>query len=399
MVMRITDNMRFNNTVASLANAQSQYDNVMEKMGSQKKINRISDDPLGMTMLLGYRKAQTSIDQYQRNIDNSNGWLAMTESKLTSAGDLLTKAREVAVGQGTATASAETRRIAADNVQQLKEEMLSLANSQYGGRYLFSGSRMDAAPFSTTSQPASIDSPSPASSNYFDGNVAVGGTYSATRNNTFVVKIINGGTLADATYQTSSDGGKTWGVEQTDLDIGTINLPDGITVTFTDSGSKHLAAGDMFSVHAYAAGYYRGDNTNLTMDVGKDATINYNITGETAFVGLNGGTDVFKALDDLKSALTNNDPQGILDQIDRLKTASDQVNLSISKIGTAMNRIDVSKSNLQDFRQQLTNLTSQTEDADIAELSISLATRQLALQACYSLASKIGNNTILDFIK
>jgi flagellar hook-associated protein 3 len=399
MVMRITEHMRFNNTVASLGNAQSQYDSVLEKMGSQKRINRISDDPLGMTMLLDYRQTQASIDQYQRNIDNSNGWLAMTESKLTSASDLLTKANELAIGQGTATATAETRRIAADNVQQLKEAMLSLANSQYGGRSLFSGSRVDTSPFSATSQSARIDSPAPGSSNYFDGNVTTGGSYTATHNNTFVVKIINGGTLADATYQTSSDGGKTWGAEQTDLDTGNINLPDGILLNFTDSGTKHLAAGDMFSVHAYAAGYYRGDNANLTIDVGKDVAINYNITGEMAFVGLDGGADIFQVLDDLKSALTNNDPQGILDQIDRLKTAGEQVNLSISRVGTTMNRIDISKSNLEDLSQQLKDLTSQTEDADVAELSISLATRQLALQACYSLASKIGNNTLLDFIQ
>jgi flagellar hook-associated protein 3 len=342
---------------------------------------------------------QASIDQCQRNIDNNNGWLAMTESKLSSAGELLTKARELAIGQGTATASAETRRITAENVEQLKEQMLSLANSQYGDRYLFSGSRMDTAPFSATSQSANTDTPTSASSNNFDGTVAESGIYTAGVNKTYVVKIITGGILTDASYKVSSDGGKTWGAEQNDLDTGTINLPDGISLTFTDNGANHLTAGDVFSVHAYAEGYYKGNNDNLMLDIGKDAAIHYNITGEEAFAGRNGGADIFKTLDDLKSALVNNDQGGILAQLENLNIASEQINFATSKVGTVVNRLDLAKSNLQDFSLQLTDLTSQTEDADMAELATSMAMRQSALQASYSMASKIGSNTILDFIK
>jgi len=399
MVMRITESMRFNNIVSSLGNAQSQYNSILEKMGSQKRINRISDDPLGMTRLLDFRQVQASIDQCQRNIDDNNGWLAMTESKLTSAGELLTKARELAIGQGTATASAETRRITAENVEQLKQQMLSLANSQYGDRYLFSGSRMDAAPFSAASQSANTDTPTSASSNNFDGTVAESGIYTAGVNKTYVVKIITGGILTDASYKVSSDGGKTWGAEQNDLDTGTINLPDGISLTFTDSGANHLTAGDLFSVHAYAEGYYKGNNDNLMLDIGKDAAIHYNITGEEAFAGRNGGADIFKTLDDLKSALVNNDQDAILVQLENLNIASEQINFATSKVGTVVNRIELAKSNLQDFSLQLTDLTSQTEDADMAELATSMAMRQSALQASYSMASKIGSNTILDFIK
>ncbi|MHB8829985.1 MAG: flagellar hook-associated protein FlgL, partial [Syntrophales bacterium] len=272
MVMRITENMKFNTTVASLSDVQGQYNSVLEKMASQKRINKISDDPLGMTMLLGYRQAGASLDQYRRNIDASSGWLTMTESKLTGTVELLTKASEIAIGQGTATASAGTRRIVAQEVGQLKEEMLSLANSQYGNRYLFSGSRMDAEPFSAVSGVARIDEPTAASANSFDGTVAKGGTYTGTANKTYAVKIVTGGALADATYKVSSDGGKTWGAEQTDLDAGTIALGDGVSLPFTDSGAVHLTEGDLFSVHAFAEGYYNGNDDNLTVDIGKGAT-------------------------------------------------------------------------------------------------------------------------------
>ncbi len=404
MVMRVTENMKFGTAVTSLGDVQDKYNNVLEQMASQKKINRISDDPLGMTMLLGYRQGQAAIDQYQKNIDNSNGWLAMTESKLTSAGDLLTKAKELALSQGTATATAETRRIAAASVGQLKEEMLSLANSTYGDRYLFAGSRTGSgAPFSAAFQTASIDPPTAGSTNGFDGTIAANGAYAADANKTYVLKIIDGGALGTATYQISSDGGKTWGATQlTDGSTApttTISLPDGVSLTLTDSGLNHLTTGDMFSVHAYKAGYYRGNDNDLTTDIGREASIAYNITGQAAFAGGAGGVDVLKILDDLKTALLNNDQQGVLAQVDTLKKASDQMSFSQSKVGTTMNRIELAKSNLQDLSEQLTTLTSNTEDADITELITNQAKLQVILQASYITASKIGGNTILDFMK
>lgn len=400
MAMRIAENMKYSTAVSSMFNVQNQYNSILEKMASLKRINRISDDPLGVTMLLDFRQAGASIDQYQRNIDNTGGWLSLTESKLSSVGDLLTKATELAIGQGTATASAESRRIAAENVQQLKEEMLSLANSKYAGRYLFAGSRMDIDPFSSASQTARIDAPTSASANSFDGTVAAGGSYTGTTNKTYALKIVTGGTLNDATYQVSSDGGKTWGAELDDLNTGTVTLSEGVSLSFNDNGANPLVAEDLFYVHAYGGGYYNGNNDDLILDIGKGAAVAYNVTGEAVFTDSNGaGTDIFESLDELKTALANNDQQGILAQVDRLKDAQEQANLYVSKVGATMNRLELAKSNLQDFSQKLVELTSNTEDADVAGLATSLAMKEIALKATYVTASKIGGNTILDFIK
>lgn len=399
MVMRITENMKMNNAVWSLGKVQVQYDAILEQMATQKRINRISDDPTGMTMLMTYRQNQASIVQYQKNVDNSNGWLSMTESKLTSAQDLLTRAKELAIGQGTATATAESRRIAANNVEQLRQEMLSLANSMYGDRYLFSGSRMDAPPFVATAQPASIDSPLSSSSNIFDGTVTAGGTYTGDINKSYVVKIVNGGNLTDASYMVSADGGITWGTEQTDLDTGTVGLPDGISLTVTNSGTNNLAAGDMFTIRTFAAGNYQGNATKQGTEIGKGTTIDYNITGAEAFAGWGGGVDIFKTLDDLKTSLSSNDAKGITAQLDNLTSSFNQINLSIARIGGTMNRTEIAKSNLQDFNLQLTDLSSKTEDADIAALATSLSMKEIAMQASYATVAKIGSTTILDFLK
>ncbi len=148
MVMRVSENMKFNMMLNNLFRLQNSYNKVMEEMASQKKINRPSDDPIGMSRLLNLRTSKASVAQYRRNIDNCRPWIEITESKLSSINDLLVKAREIAIAQSTATASADTRSTSAQSVQQIIDGMLSLANSRYGDRYLFSGTKIDKEPFS-----------------------------------------------------------------------------------------------------------------------------------------------------------------------------------------------------------------------------------------------------------
>ncbi|MBW1939677.1 MAG: flagellar hook-associated protein FlgL, partial [Deltaproteobacteria bacterium] len=361
MAIRVSDNMKFNTMVNNLFRVQDSYNEVMEKMATQKNINRPSDDPIGMSRVLSLRKSRASVEQYRRNIDSGNSWIEITESKLYTVDELLIRAKEIAIAQSTATASAETRSISAVTVEQIIDEMLSLANSKYGDRYLFSGIRMDEAPFSSSYTDSSrignfvaaegntfdgdvtaggtysdIDyvvrivtggalgdaiyefsddggstwsSPPPpadtvpasgtislpggldltfhdngtnplaagdtfslrtveaADGNAFDGGVTASGTYSGSENKTYAVKIVDSGLFADATYQISSDGGKTWGSLETDLDTGTITLGDGIDLTFT-AGTTDLTANDIFSVDAFIPGYYNGNSEEFSVNIG-----------------------------------------------------------------------------------------------------------------------------------
>ena len=99
---------------------------------------------------------------------------------------------------------------------------------------------------------ASIGGATAAPVNNFDGTVQSSGTYTGMENKTYALKIITGGTLANATYQISSDGGNTWGSTQAGLSA-PITLGDGVKMTFT-AGTKDLAAGDSFQVNAVATG-------------------------------------------------------------------------------------------------------------------------------------------------
>lgn len=399
MITRVTENMKFSLITDNLSNVQNKYGTIMEQLATQKKINRPSDDPQGAMNVLDFRTSQASLTQYGKNIDNLNGWLSMTESNLNGVNDILTQAQGIAVAQSTATANASTRQIAANQLDPLISQALSLANSQYGDRYLFAGSRTNAAPFSATESPASVGTAAAASGNAFDGTVTSGGAYTGSVNKSYALKILNGGALGTATYEISDDGGKTWGGALTVPGSGIVNMGDGITMTFVGN-TVPLTTNDLFTVDGRVAGYYNGNGEDLSVQVGKNNSFSYNIPGEAVFTDKGSGTvDMFKALNDLKTALMNNDQNGIATQINNLKDAQDQVLRYTSKIGARMNSLDITKSNYDSLNQQVTSLLSNTEDADMAQLMTDYNMKQVALQASYTMASKISANTILNFLR
>ncbi|MBN2515996.1 MAG: flagellar hook-associated protein FlgL [Deltaproteobacteria bacterium] len=401
MVMRVSESMKYSTMIDNLYKVQSSYNELMEKMASGKSLNRPSDDPLGMSRVLDYRESKASIEQYRENIDSSKGWLTMTESVLSSVNDLLINAKEIAISQSTATASAETRSIAVVSVEQLIDEMLSLANSQYGDRYLFSGTKTSSdAPFSAAEVPATIGTPAAASGNTFDGTVAAGGgPYTGAVNKTYVVKIVTGGNFAAAEYQVSDDGGATWGVVRNDLDTGTITLGDGIDFTFT-AGTVDLAIDDIFHVDANVEGYYKGNGEELSVAIGKNIHFDYSIPGQSVFTDQgDGAVDIFKTLNDLKNALEANDPDAISSQMNNLDDGIQQVNKYIAQCGTRTNRLEIAETNLSDLDYKLTELISNTEDVDLAEIVTKFSMKEVVLKASYQMASSIGNLSIIDFLR
>jgi len=400
--MRISENMKFNTIVESMFKSQDNYNKLSEQVGSLKKLNKPSDDPIGMNKVLNLRESKASIKQYTRNIEGSESWLTITESKLMAVSDILLKAREVAVAQGTGTSSEVTRSSEAATIQQLTDELLSLANTKYGGSYLFSGTKSKDISFSSSIRPsAETGAPDVADENTFDGTVASSGDYTGIANKTYVVKIIDSGVLGAATYQVSSEGGKagSWSATGTVPANGQISLGEGMNMTFT-AGLSDLTSDDIFYLNAKTAGNYNGNGGELTIDIGEGTSFAYSISGEAVFTNKGEGeVDIFNVLNKLKGALENNEPDIIRTCIDEIKSSADQITKNISKCGTKKNRLELAKSNLTDLDMNYTELISNTEDADMAEVITGLAMKEAALQASYATASKIGNLTILDFLR
>jgi flagellar hook-associated protein 3 FlgL len=297
--------MRFNTMVNNLNHTQSDYNEISEQIATQKKVNRASDDPVAATRILDIRRGKAAIEQYKQNMDISRSWISATETTLSSAYDMLNTVMGIALGS--AGADAETRENAASNIQDIIDSMRSLANTKWGDRYLFSGTRQDVAPFTDTLTAATIDPVQAAGSNTFAGTVVSSGAYTGDTNKTYAVKITSAGALGAATYQFSTDGGRTWSADASTPLNGAISVGDGVTLTFDDVlGTNPFGENDVFYVNATAAGYYQGNDENLSIPINRGTNDEYSLTGAEVFTAAGaGGVDIFRTLHALRDALAS----------------------------------------------------------------------------------------------
>jgi len=146
--MRVTNTLIADRVTSNLLQQTEQLSSLQTMISSGKRINSPSDDPIGMTKVLSYRQDIASIEQYCRNIDYGNSWLSLTETTLGSIETLLLSAQEIVAYQATGTATESTRQIAAEEIANIYDQIIALANTQAEGRYIFSGYQTQTAPFS-----------------------------------------------------------------------------------------------------------------------------------------------------------------------------------------------------------------------------------------------------------
>ncbi|MDX1707171.1 MAG: flagellar hook-associated protein FlgL [Desulfobacterales bacterium] len=144
--MRVTQNTMTQSLIRYLtAQNEALYDR-QRIIATQKRINKPSDDPIGMGKVLDYRQTLATIDQYQTNIQTGMTRLDVTESTLKLVDDLLQVVR--AIGQTEAAGTTESRLLAAEEVKRLYDQIMDLANTTQNDNYLFSGYLTKTAPFS-----------------------------------------------------------------------------------------------------------------------------------------------------------------------------------------------------------------------------------------------------------
>jgi len=108
---------------------------------------RASEAPVEMAAAQGLNSVALDQEVYVANASSAAGPLTTADEALARVSDVMVRARELSVAMAGSAATAEMRSIAAVEVRSLGEELLSLANTKYGDRYLFSGTSWNTEPF------------------------------------------------------------------------------------------------------------------------------------------------------------------------------------------------------------------------------------------------------------
>ena len=140
---------------SSAANYQKNFANVVkssEEASSLVRVNTAADDPVGASRLLQLGQQASMLDQYTANINTIKATLGTTEAVMSSIGNVLQRARELAIGAGNGVYTDADRQANAAELQQLDVQLLGFMHTKdESGKYIFAGSKGDTAPFSRNS--------------------------------------------------------------------------------------------------------------------------------------------------------------------------------------------------------------------------------------------------------
>jgi len=148
MVMKVSTSMFFDKASNQLGSIQGSLAKTQEQLSTGKQINKPSDAPDKASLITRLQSEMTRQASYQGNLNAVNIRLQAQETALTNTSDVMYRFKELAVQAANDTLSNADRNTISMEMIQLRDQILSMANSQdSNGNYLFAGSRVSQAPF------------------------------------------------------------------------------------------------------------------------------------------------------------------------------------------------------------------------------------------------------------
>ncbi|MCI3921330.1 flagellar hook-associated protein FlgL [Paenibacillus sp. TRM 82003] len=147
MPARVTQNMLGAQMLRNLNNNLRRMDEQQNQLSTGRRINKPSDDPVGISFSMRYRSELSVNDQYEKNIDSANSWLDYTDTMLDQAGSVFHRFRELVVAAANGTNDETALASYKSETEQLYQQMVQIGNSQFNGKYVFNGQRTDVPPY------------------------------------------------------------------------------------------------------------------------------------------------------------------------------------------------------------------------------------------------------------
>lgn len=144
---RVTQGLIYRTNQNNLRNGLSQLFRTQQEISSGKRIQRPSDDAVAAARLLSVSRRLNEVEQYDRNAELGRGFAESAADSLQSASSLIQSAREAIVQGLNGTYDSSARETLAEELSGQIEDLVAIANTRVGGRYLFGGTAAEDAPF------------------------------------------------------------------------------------------------------------------------------------------------------------------------------------------------------------------------------------------------------------
>lgn len=138
--IRITQRLMVERSLTAMQTGMNRLARSQEQLSTGRQINRPSDSPTGTNSAMRLREQMAADTQYARNASDGLAWLGRTDNTLTTMVNSAQRARELILqGSSDGSLGPQAKQALAAEMDQIRESMLSFANTQHLGRPLFGG--------------------------------------------------------------------------------------------------------------------------------------------------------------------------------------------------------------------------------------------------------------------
>jgi flagellar hook-associated protein 3 FlgL len=396
--MRISTTNSYNTSLDSLMDRQSRLAETQEQMTTGKRVNRASDDPAAAARAERALASERRSVASQRAVDASDNAMRLTEGALGDAGDLLQTAREALVSAGNPTFSDKERLGVANQLADLRAQLLAVANrTDSAGIHLFGGQGASQAPF--TDLPGGVQfqgasgQTQAASSDALPLTIDGESTWMQARNG-------NGVFVASAVTST----GSAW------IDSGNVIDPSALT------GSTYSL---QFSVSGASTTYsvlkdgLPTAQTNVAYSSGQAIQVDgmsTKITGQPAdgdafqLAPSNSNLSVFDALDKAIAELKTPGRTGTqiaqsnVENLSNIDAVMGQVAAGRSQVGATMNRVDAVTERLSALKLSSQTERAHAEDLDMTQAISDFSNQQTGYDAALKAYSMVQRLSLFNYL-
>lgn len=333
---RVSENSSTASLKYALNRTKAKVEDLQLKGSTLKSITKPSDNPVSNVEALAITSATNDNIQYLKNADFALLNLSVSEKSVEELTDIMVKAKEIAIAQSSDFFNADVRKNVANEVQQLYNQSLAIANKKVGIKHIFSGTNTLTTPF--------------------DGN----GKYQGDKNHI------------------SLEVSRNFFVP--------INLTG--EEVFYSSSEMNKAENPLEGFEQYK----EAPSVQINRDLAS-------VDDPAETDKFKSQDNIFTQLQSLTSALENNDPQMVQGLLEKFDTSISRLVTLRTRIGSITNSVESSKTNLGSENIDHAARRSSLVDADVSELFSDINKQEAVLKTTYQASQGLMNQTLMDFLR
>ncbi len=150
--MRVTDRMTSDRVLYNIQRVIGQISKLHDQISSGTKVRYPSDDAVLATRSSNLDSRLRELKQYERNVNYAQSIVKAYDTNVQQVSEIYQRLRELLVQAANGTLTADQRQAIAQEIAQIKKQLVQIANTQVGSDYIFAGLQGSEPPVSEDGQ-------------------------------------------------------------------------------------------------------------------------------------------------------------------------------------------------------------------------------------------------------